>query len=402
MTLNLSEARRFLLKHQGLWPPSNAKGQQGILDHIQRVGCIQFDPLNIVGTNPELVLQSRIRGFKPALLQNLLYKNRDLLDGWDKMMSIYLSTDFPYFKRYRDANRERFGQKSHPIHTHLSLIRSSLRKSGPLSSIDIKIEGMVEWSWAPARIARAALEAMWAWGELVVHHRVHTRRIYDLADRQLPEPLIVAPDPNSSSEEYQDWHILRRIGGVGFLSARSSDAWLGIRGIKSKERKASLSRLAAKKRIIRLEIDGFPNPFFARVDELPLLETSAGGPLPSAKASIIAPLDNLIWDRRLIKELFSFEYVWEVYKPADQRRYGYYVLPILYGDRFVARFEPGRDRESGAIIIKNWWWEPGVKRTKAMNREIKACFGRFKSYLDAPEVAINPAVVDRENLTDIV
>lgn len=106
------------------------------------------------------------------------------------------------------------------------------------------------------------------------------------------------------------------------------------------------------------------------------------------RASVLAPLDNLLWDRRLVQELFAFDYRWEVYKPVTERQYGYYVLPVLYGDRFVARFEPGRDKKSRALVIKNWWWEPGVRRTKKLHLELQRCFQRFARYLGVERIQI--------------
>ena len=101
----------------------------------------------------------------------------------------------------------------------------------------------------------------------------------------------------------------------------------------------------------------------------------------SPQAVILAHLYNLLWDRRLVKELFDFDYIWEVYKPVAERRYGYYVLPILYGDRFIARFEPGRDKKSGALLIKNWWWEDSVNPSKKMQSELRRCFECFLDFL---------------------
>jgi uncharacterized protein YcaQ len=109
------------------------------------------------------------------------------------------------------------------------------------------------------------------------------------------------------------------------------------------------------------------------------------------RAAIIAPLDNLLWDRKLVKELFDFEYRWEVYKPVAERQYGYYVLPVLYGDRFVARFEPGKDKQRQALIIKNWWWETDVEITAELRSELHNCFRKFLGYL-----GLNGIVVDSD------
>lgn len=116
------------------------------------------------------------------------------------------------------------------------------------------------------------------------------------------------------------------------------------------------------------------------------------------RACILAPLDNLLWDRRFVEELFNFCYVWEVYKPVAERRYGYYVLPVLYGDRFVARFEPGRDKKKGALIIKNWWWEPGATPSKRMQSDLCQCFKRFLGYLGTDDLRIDGKVAEQAGL----
>ena len=116
------------------------------------------------------------------------------------------------------------------------------------------------------------------------------------------------------------------------------------------------------------------------------------------RAAIIAPLDNLLWDRELVEQLFDFKYRWEVYKPVVEREYGYYVLPILFGDRFIARFEPGREKKSGALIIKNWWWEEGIEKTEEMFNALRDCFQRFSGYLGTDTIRIDKKLVKREGL----
>ena len=111
---------------------------------------------------------------------------------------------------------------------------------------------------------------------------------------------------------------------------------------------------------------------------------------PPARAAVLAPLDNLLWDRRLVKELFDFDYRWEVYKPAGDREFGYYVLPVLYGDRLIARFEPGRDKKGGMLIIKNWWWEPGVKPTGRLRAALGRCFAKFLAFCGGDAVRVEP------------
>jgi uncharacterized protein YcaQ len=116
------------------------------------------------------------------------------------------------------------------------------------------------------------------------------------------------------------------------------------------------------------------------------------------RAAIIAPLDNLLWDRELIGQLFNFKYRWEVYKPVAEREYGYYVLPVLYGDRFVTRFEPERDKKTGAFVIKNWWWEEEIEKTDEMFNALHDCFQRFSGYLGTDTIRVDKKLVKREGL----
>ena len=144
MTLSKTHARRFLLAHQRLWPPRRLMGKAGIMDFIRHVGCIQFDPINVVGRNPDLVLQSRVANYRPALLEELLYTDRQLLDGWDKMAAIYLTTDWPYFARHRAYMRERRDARFNLPMEITSAVIEAIRERGPLSSIDLKHVDKVE------------------------------------------------------------------------------------------------------------------------------------------------------------------------------------------------------------------------------------------------------------------
>jgi len=401
-TITKSHARRILLAQQGLWPPYSLQGKSGVLEYIRRVGCIQFDPLNIVSRSPELALQARVSDFHPGMLEELLYQDRKLLDGLDKNMAIYSLQDRPYFQRRRDSARQRAGKSHAAVEAILPQVRKAIGDHGPLSSIDLDFNQSVDWAWAPTRVARAALESMYFWGELVIHHKVNTRKVYDFACNHLPPELLSASDPNQHEEQYHDWYVHRRIGGIGLLWNRSGDAWLGMSGIKSKERSAALARLLEAEKIIQLRVEGIDMPFYMRSEDFLCLEETQSGTAPASQAAILAPLDNLLWDRRLVKDLFDFEYLWEVYKPASERRYGYYVLPVLYGDRFIARFEPRRDKNNGVITIKNWWWEADVTFSKDMKSELRRCFNRFLDYLGADSLQIDPQIAERAGLEFLV
>lgn len=388
MNLTQQQARRFVLAHQGLWPPYGLAGSDGILDYVRRVGCIQFDPLNIVGRNPDLVLQARLAGYRPEQLERLLYQERRLVDAYDKNLAIYPVEDWPYFFRNREASRRQPGRSADAVEAVLPLVRQALERHGPHSSLDLQLDEVVDWAWAPTRLARAVLDSMYNWGELIVHHKVNTRKVYDLASRHLPAELLAAPDPNPTEEQYRDWMVLRRIGAVGLLWSRAGEAWLGARGLQTKQREATFARLWQRGCIVEVAVEGIDQPLYLRTQERTLLEQVLAGETPPGAAALIAPLDNLLWDRRLMTDLMGLTYRWEVYKPAAQRQYGYYVLPVLWGDRFVARCEPVRDKKTGALLIKNWWWEDDVSPSDALYQGLREGLRRFLAYLGAEQLIV--------------
>jgi uncharacterized protein YcaQ len=132
-----------------------------------------------------------------------------------------------------------------------------------------------------------------------------------------------------------------------------------------------------QKRIIQIDVEDIPRPFYVTTDDIELFSV----PEKEASVRFLAPLDNMLWDRDMVKSLFDFEYSWEVYTPAAKRRYGYYVLPVLYGNNLVARFEPEYYKTAKALTIKNWWWESGVKHTKKLEASIEHEKTRFNKFL---------------------
>ena len=376
-----------MLAYNSLWPPRALRGIGGILDYIRRVGCIQFDPLDIAGQNAELVLQSRVGDFQPAMLRELLYQDRQLLDGYDKNMAIYPLEDWPYFSRRRQAAQKEM-RSAESVKEITPQVIAAIEARGPLSSLDLDFDQTVNWYWAPTRLARAALESLYFAGELVIHRKIHTRKVYDLTHRHIPEQILRLPDPNPTLAEYQDWYVLRRIGSMGLLWNRGSEGWLGVPA-KSAQRTAVLKRLIEQGKVLKISVEDLDAPLFMRAQDQAVLDKVLNSGETAAQMAFIAPLDNLMWDRRLLEALFGFYYRWEVYTPQAKRAYGYYVLPVLYGDRFVARFEPVRKKKNGTLTINNWWWEPGVNPTDDMIAALRECLEYFCTFLNITHINFN-------------
>lgn len=388
------------MAHHSLWPPRKLKGKKGVVELIRKVGAIQFDPINVVGRNADLLLQSRIQGYKTELLHQLLYEDRQLIDGFDKVASIYLISDWPYFGRRRDRMRAQHGQPSNPAMKIAEEVIEAIREEGPKSSIDFKSAESIKWNWGVnTSLPRACLEVLYAMGEVVVYDRVGTRRQFELAERALSDKLFAAADPNVTDEAYQNWHLLRRVGGLGIANPAAGDWWLGMHQMNAGARKATLERLVDRGDLIAVEIEDVADrAFFIRTLDLPTVDRIRRGRPPKPQAAIIGALDNLMWDRNMLRWIFDFDYVWEVYKPLAQRRYGYYVLPILYGDRFVARMDPSFDREQGELTINNWWWEDGIEVSDEMQAALAACLRQFMRYLEADRVQLGAKVRRKPSL----
>ncbi|MFC2054316.1 winged helix-turn-helix domain-containing protein [Chloroflexota bacterium] len=400
LIISKKHAKRYLLAHQQLWPPRQLKGKAGVLDFATHVGCIQFDPINVVGRNPDLVLQSRLKDYRPALLEELLYKDRELLDGFDKVQSIYATSDWACFTRRRNSAIERYSDPSNPPVAIAPEVIEEIRVKGPLSSIDIKNADTIDWSWGQnTRLARASLEVLYAIGDVGVHHKVNTRRVFDLTERLIPPAILHARDPNQTDEDYQDWHVMRRVAGLGLANPSAAQYWEGILSVNGETRRSVLGRLVENGKLASIAIEDLPKrTFFIRICDLPTLKNVQSKRAPKARAAILAALDNLMWDRSLMQWVFDFDYIWEVYKPADKRRYGYYVLPVLYGERFVARFEPVYDKKTRQLTIVNWWWEAEIRLDERMEVELTGCLRQFMDYLDVSRLVIGDKVKRDKNL----
>lgn len=392
ISLTKLQARRFLLLKHGLLGTHKFIGKTGVLEFVRQAGCLQFDPVDACGKNAELTLQSRVRDFTKEMLHELLYCDRQLIDFPDKNLSILPVEAWPFFARYRRRARE--GAQCFPELPELEVqARRYLNEHGPASSDELPIKGDIHWHsvihWSGAwggksKAARAVLEQLYANGELVIHHKNGTRKYYDLAEKHLPAELLATPDPLPDDSAHIRWRILRRIGAVGLLWNRPSTAWLNIWALDTASRQAAFAELLAEGAIMEVKVHGVRSSFFCRAEDLSLLESVQQTAEFGTRCEVLAPLDCLLWDRKLIQTLFDFNYAWEIYTPAVKRKYGYYVLPLLYGDAFVGRVEAVAERT--VLTVKNLWFEDGVTPTQELQSVINGCMKRFAKFNHCNEI----------------
>jgi len=398
LVIDKQTARRLILACQELYPPRTFKGKAGVKKFMARVRSIQFDPINVVGRNPDLVLQSRVRDFRPQMLDELLYKDRTLVDNWDKMASLSLVEDWPYFARHRARMQDIFGVPSEVVMRLAPVVLDQIKQEGPQSSLDFKHDEKTDWAWGPTRVSRASLEGLFKMGQLGVHHRVTNRRYFDLIENLLPNDLLETPDPNQSLEEYQTWHMLRRIRSLGLAHPNAGVHWSGIQGVKSTQRRQIIEQLVEDGALLTIEIQELPGQvFFLRSEDKTLLNKVQKGD-SVREAAFIAPLDNLLWDRKTLSRIFDFDYRWEVYTPKKKRKYGYYVLPVLYGDNLCARIDPEFDKKTRIFTVRNWWWEDGVKPDQVMKDALQRSLADFLVYLDAGGIEYSKTLLKKGDL----
>ncbi len=388
MTITKQEARRFILARQGLLGPYRFSGKEGAYAFVRQAGCIQFDPVDVCGRNAELTLQSRVRGFRKDMLQQLLYRDRLLVDYADKELSIWPAEDWPFFSAYRERSRA-LGASFEGLAELEAQTLAWIRENGPASGDTLPIEGELFWhssmhwsgNWhgkSPA--ARSVLEQLYTDGALIIHHKKGSRKFYDLAERHLPPALLRAENPCADGDELLCWRVRRRIGAVGLLWNKNSAAFLGL-DMNAEGRQRAFSQLEASGEILPVRVEGFRAPLYCLAEDAALLQSVRDGSLDAkARMELLAPLDPLLWDKALIEALWDFRYAWEIYTPADKRKYGSYTLPILWGERFVGRIEAAADRKNGVLRVKGLWWEPGVRDTKKRQAALDRTLRRFAAF----------------------
>jgi uncharacterized protein YcaQ len=379
LTLSCAEAQRFLANYH--FTPTDVPGV------FERLGTVQYDPLNPVGRNPDLVLQVRVPGYQVDDWQKTAYTDRVVYDAWDKMACLVPMSDWPMRavtrEMYRPYHDREILQAEPAIAT---AILAALDSQGPLSSLEFEGDNKryEPGSWYGSTSTKRVLRAMWACGVVVTHHRKSGRHYYDRPERVIPPAYYNAPGLHDI-HEYHKWIIARRFQAVGLLRTNSEAAIWSACG-DGAERKKAVAQLVEEQLLTPIHVGEKKWLYYMPTSALPLLDAS----LPEPRAIFLGPLDSILWDRKGLLQLFDFDYLWEVYKPANQRRWGYYVLPVFYGDRFVARLDSRL--EKGIWTISRWWWEPDVTPDAEMLDALQLAVKQFLHYLRATDVSVSDAV----------
>jgi uncharacterized protein len=358
-------ARRFLVLRQLLAPPRSLPAKaESVLRVVDRLGSLQFDPLEVAGRNHDLVLLARIAGYRREWTDHWLYEDRRLYETYNKSLNIVPVAELPWYRHVWDRMRARHDAGAFDEHAPLvEELLGRMREQGVLLPRDVGARETIDWYWRPTNQVRAILEALAEVGTIGIARREGNLRVYDLAERLFPAEVLADHRP---VREQQLHRFLARYRGNGLLGASGNqELWVGGTGYAA-DRAAMRAELMDAGRLTRVEVEGLKGDRFVVAEDLDDLDqaereirdgAAPGGAEPAV--TFLAPLDPLCWDRDLLRRLFDFDYIWEVYVPAAKRRWGYYVLPMLYGDRLVGRIEPRIDRQGSTLRVVGAWFEPG-------------------------------------------
>ncbi|MFP4052129.1 MAG: DNA glycosylase AlkZ-like family protein [Thermoplasmata archaeon] len=345
MKISAEKARRVLSHVHGF--DSLGKGKEDTAELFDKIPCIQVDPINSAGRNHDLTLFSRIEDYSPEYLSELLYEDNQLFEYYCKMLSILPIDYFPYFKFEMDrlAVKNRVFLKQYQ--DEIAFILKKMNEE-PLSSLELEDMGdVVKGSWRSRKLSHKLLRTLWLTGRTVVHHREGRRMYYTPVENIVPEHLR---DKNGIGEKSYRKKITEIIvKSSKLVSPRKASAqWKNVGGVR--DVRAILEELEQEGKVLSLEMDEWNGKLYSPIEDKDIWENAPSR--GSSYARFLAPLDPLLWNRELFASIFDHEYVWEVYKPKEERKYGHYCLPILYNDEYVGLFEPYLDGK--VLEIRNF------------------------------------------------
>ncbi len=366
MNVSAEAARRFLVAHQMLSPARSIKGgPTAVLEVMRRLGSLQFDPIAVAGRSHDLVLHARVADYEPAWA-DLLYERREIFEAYNKGLSFVPTSAFPWFRGTLSRSPARLLDENPEVAAY---VLERIRADGPLSSLDFERKSgpTTDWFGARTNTVRAVLEAYAVTGVLGLARRDGNRRYYDLLERLLPADVLAHELPLIEQLRYK---LLSRYRAHGLLGVSGAgDIFSGIGPAKPDPRlpgypgrNALREELVEAGELVVVKVDGVSGKRFVVREEVALLDAP---PEPATSVAFLSPFDALVWDRKLLGSLFGFDYVWELFHPPDKRRWGWYVLPIVFRDSFVGRIEPRIDREVARVQVLDVWWQDGFAPRRA-------------------------------------
>ncbi len=359
---------------------------------VDTFGSLQFDPLDVPGAkNHDLVLHARLAGYRRELLDGLLYAengdDRRLFEAYNKSLNILPVSELPLHRiawSPSDTPRSREILAQHE--KLVAGIVERLGREGPLAADAFDRTEKVEDYWGTTTsLSRRLLDALFVTGRIGIHRRTGGRRFYHLMERLFSTAIL---SRKVDDEEAQLHRLLSRHRGVGLMGEGGSGE-LVIRTGKTADRKRRVATLIDRGLLVPVTVEGVKGTRHVLASERTHLDATKLGKKLRAKPTVtfLAPLDPLMWDRRLVRDLFGFDYVWEVYTPVEKRAFGYYVLPMLFGDRLVGRIEPRFDKKTKRLLFAAAWTEQGFDLDEAhFSSSFRAAVVAYAEHVGATDV----------------
>lgn len=405
LEISLQTARRYVLGRQGLWPNRRWKDSAGIAAAIHQTEDVQVDTISVVARSHDLTLWSRVSDYRPADLNDLLYRQRQFFD-YGPILLIYPMDELPYWRTVMELRVHRLAALIAEHSQTIEFVRQELKARGPLGNRDFAARQRIPGGFNTVKDTGKALDYLWLTGELMTHSRRGFERIYDFAENIVPN--VAAKD----LAETQRFFALKALRDVGLATSREWAKRFAIMLSHNNMPNSYLDELVAEGELAKIKIAERKSFYYLPQADLPLLNVLEMGQVPQAwqatgpttleQVNFLAPLDNVIWDRSRTQSLFDFDYVWEVYKPAAIRKWGYYTLPILYGDKLVGRFSPKLDRKTATLTIEGFWLEDAALANDAQFLQaLTNGLHAFADFHNATKIEIANAVNFAELLAQI-
>ncbi len=401
----LKNARGLAVAKQHLaGKPSSKPDAEAILEVARDLGCVQLDPISAVAPSHLIVFWSRLGSFEKSDLERLLWRDKKLFEYWAHQQSIVLMEDYPLYytmmRSYPDTFVKPLGSAwSQRVKRWLdanvelrNYVLRELKQKGPLLSRQFEDKSKTKRrgsGWGSSSEISRMLFNLFFMGEVMVAGRQGNQKLWDISERFLPP---WASKKNLSDGEVEYEAVQRSLRALGTANAQEISFHF-LRG-RYRNLKATLKRLQAESKIHEVEIADGPvgkGERYIHSKDIPLLD-KLGSDDWQPRVSLLSPFDNLICDRTRTKLLFDFDFTSEIYTPPSKRKYGYYVLPILYGDRFIGRIDPLMDRKKEKLLIKSVHAEPGAPKDRKVSGEIRESIEQLSEFLGAKEVVYSKRV----------
>ncbi len=401
--LSLRTARRFVLGKQGLWPGRRWAGEAGTREAMRAAEYVQLDPLAILARSHDLVLHSRVSGYEPGFFDRVTYEERSFFE-WGGWLAVRPMDELPYWRVVMRRERNHAGiagvlsehtVEGDVVRAAVDVVRAAIRERGTVTNADFAAAGPAMDHYRGGKPTSVALYYLWRVGEVMTHHRERFQRVYAPAEAVAP-PELLAEAPEADADAFLvrksvAFAGIGRPGRIGMPTRR-----LLARPVARHEETALLQTLVDQRALVPVEVESWRGAYFVLGEDLPLLEAIDRGQAPAdwlpldaaarPQVSLLSPLDP-VSARGRAKPLFGFDYLWEIYLPAEKVQFGRYTLPILWGDALVGRVDLKIDRQANTLVANGLWFEdPATAKNADFADAFRTEIARLAAFLGTKRI----------------